>query len=108
MPNYPSISGGVETPTVTPTQIVSSLEISKTGQVVDATIGVRPTTYAFSTIASDFPKAIHGVRTLGINSGGGMIKSWMSVNTDGIARVYCDNNDVNSLLLFSVTYITSE
>lgn len=108
MPNYPSISGGVETPTVTPTQIVTSGEISKTGKVVNATIGVKPTSSGFSNVFTNFPKPTHGVRALGITSGGAIANSWIYIDTTGLVRVYSINSDLNSTLLFTITYITSD
>ena len=98
----------METPKVTPTQIVTRADISKTGKVVNATIGVKPTSSGFSNVFTDFPKPTHDVRALGITSGGAIANSWIYIDTTGLVRVYSVNSDLNISLLFSITYITSD
>lgn len=103
------VSKGVEVISVTKTSIVNSVQIRRAGNVVNATISVTPTTSGFSAIATGFPRAaLQAVRSLGTDSGGRMISSWLVMYDTGNAQVYCHTDDINKILLFSITYITSD
>lgn len=95
--------------TPTKTSIVNSFNFVKTGHVVSFYINARPTRAAFSELFTNAPKLATGEMYIsGISSGGAILKSWCGIYNSGLVRVYANDSEVNTNMLFAGTYITRE